>query len=342
MRKYTSLAVAVLLCITMLMGCSCASPSQRAEKSVQRLTIGFVKSVDEEEILSKSDEIKKLFKSEMIKQGYYVRDVEIEVGSSYEMIGRKLAIGEVDIGFVPGATYVLYEEYCDVILTALRKGLSIESDEPRVWNDNTPTSPTDKTVTYYRALILAGPSVRGQAMAEKVNNGEPLTWEELNMLRWGVMNSTSPAGYLYPSLWLKEKYNKKITNLKYVTELDAYSTAFEGLASESLDVICIYADARRDFEDKWRAEYGRPFNIWDETAVIGVTSGIYNDTVCVSRTTQVMNEALKEAIKNTFINIGNTEEGKEALSFYKHEGYVEADPEDYEPIRAAREVNNLK
>jgi phosphonate transport system substrate-binding protein len=55
-----------------------------------------------------------------------------------------------------------------------------------------------------------------------------------------------------------------------------------------------------------------------------------------------MNEALKEAIKNTFINIGNTEEGKEALSFYKHEGYVEADPEDYEPIRAAREVNNLK
>ena len=57
---------------------------------------------------------------------------------------------------------------------------------------------------------------------------------------------------------------------------------------------------------------------------------------------EVMNESLKEAIKNTFINIGNTEEGKEALSFYKHEGYVEADPEDYEPIRAAREVNNLK
>ena len=220
--------------------------------------------------------------------------------------------------------------------------MSIESDEPRVWNDNTPTSTTDKTVTYYRALILAGPSAKGQAMAEKVNNGEPLTWEELNMLRWGVMNSTSPAGYLYPSLWLKEKYNKKITNLKYVTEVDTYSTAFEGLASEALDVICIYADARRDFEDRWRSKYGRPFNIWDETAVIGVTSGIYNDTVCVSKTATVMDESLKEAIQQAFINIGNTEEGKKVLSFYKHEGYVEADPEDYEPIRAAREVNNLK
>ena len=38
----------------------------------------------------------------------------------------------------------------------------------------------------------------------------------------------------------------------------------------------------------------------------------------------------------------NTEEGKKILSFYKHDGYVAADPEDYEPIRAAREVNNLK
>ncbi|MBO4911441.1 MAG: PhnD/SsuA/transferrin family substrate-binding protein [Butyrivibrio sp.] len=342
MRKYASVVVAIFLCITMLMGCSCSSPSQRAEKSVQKLTIGFVKSVDEEEILNASETIKNLFKKEMIKQGYYVRDVVVEVGSSYEMVGRKLAIGDIDIGFVPGATYVLYEEYCDVILTALRRGLSIESDEPRVWNDNTPTGTTDKTVTYYRALILAGPSVRGQAMAAKVNNGEALSWEELNLLRWGVMNSTSPAGYLYPSLWLKEKYNKKITALKYVTEVDTYSTAFEGLASEALDVICIYADARRDFEGRWRSEFGRSYNIWDETAVIGVTSGIYNDTVCVSKTSPVMDEALKEAIKRAFINIGETEEGKKMMSFYRHEGYVEADPEDYEPIRAAREVNNIK
>ena len=342
MRKYASVVVAIFLCITMSMGCSCSSPSQRAEKSVQRLTIGFVKSVDEEEILNASETIKNLFKKEMIKQGYYVRDVVVEVGSSYEMVGRKLAIGDIDIGFVPGATYVLYEEYCDVILTALRRGLSIESDEPRVWNDNTPTGTTDKTVTYYRALILAGPSVRGQAMAAKVNNGEALSWEELNLLRWGVMNSTSPAGYLYPSLWLKEKYNKKITALKYVTEVDTYSTAFEGLASEALDVICIYADARRDFEGRWRSEFGRSYNIWDETAVIGVTSGIYNDTVCVSKTSPVMDEALKEAIKRAFINIGETEEGKKMMSFYRHEGYVEADPEDYEPIRAAREVNNIK
>lgn len=342
MRKYASVVVAIFLCITMLMGCSCSSPSQRAEKSVQKLTIGFVKSVDEEEILNASETIKNLFKKEIIKQGYYVRDVVVEVGSSYEMVGRKLAIGDIDIGFVPGATYVLYEEYCDVILTALRRGLSIESDEPRVWNDNTPTGTTDKTVTYYRALILAGPSVRGQAMAAKVNNGEALSWEELNLLRWGVMNSTSPAGYLYPSLWLKEKYNKKITALKYVTEVDTYSTAFEGLASEALDVICIYADARRDFEGRWRSEFGRSYNIWDETAVIGVTSGIYNDTVCVSKTSPVMDEALKEAIKRAFINIGETEEGKKMMSFYRHEGYVEADPEDYEPIRAAREVNNIK
>ena len=342
MRRFTSSIIAILLCIAVSVGCGCSSSSQKVEKSVPKLTIGFVRSVDEEEIITATEPLKDLLKTEMMKQGYYVREVEIVVGNKYEAIGRKLATGSVDIGFIPGATYVLYEGYCDIILTALRKGLSIESSEPRVWNENAPTSSVDKTVTFYRALLLAGPSDLGKALATKVNNGEALTWEELNSLKWGVMNSTSPAGYLYPSLWLKEKYDKRINNLSHVTEVDTYSTAFKGLSSGTFDVICIYADARRDFEGRWKSEFGRGESIWSETAVIGVTSGIYNDTVCVSRTSTVMDEGLKEAIKQAFINIGDSDEGKKIMSFYKHVGYVEADPEDYEPMRAAREINNIK
>jgi len=339
MRRYISKVIVFLLCISVLLGCS---SSKKIEKSIPKLTIGFVRSADEAEIMESSESLKGLLKSEMVKQGYYVRDVEIVVGSKYETIGRKLATGSIDIGFIPGATYVLYEEYCDLILTAIRKGLSIESSNPRVWNENAPTLTVDNTVKFYRALIIVGPSEKGRKMAEKVNNDEALTWEELNIMKWGIMNSTSPAGYLYPSLWLKEKYDKKINNLKSVTEVDTYSTAFKGLASGTFDVICIYADARRDFEGRWKSEFGRSENIWNETAVIGVTNGIYNDTICVSKTSDIMDEGVKEAIKQSFINIGNTSEGQSALSFYKHVGYVEADTEDYEPVRAAREINNIK
>ena len=35
------------------------------------------------------------------------------------------------------------------------------------WNDNAPTEPTTEQVTSYRALIIAGPSEKGQELAAK-------------------------------------------------------------------------------------------------------------------------------------------------------------------------------
>ena len=69
-----------------------------------------------------------------------------------------------------------------------------------------------------------------------------------------------------------------------------------------------YADARLDYADQWTSEFGRTNSIWDETNVIGVTEGIYNDTISVTKDPSMTPE-LKEAIQKAFINIGNTEEG---------------------------------
>lgn len=32
---------------------------------------------------------------------------------------------------------------------------------------------------YYKSIIIAGPSAKGQELAAKVNNGEELTWDVL-------------------------------------------------------------------------------------------------------------------------------------------------------------------
>ena len=43
-----------------------------------------------------------------------------------------LSAGTADVGLIPANTYLLYDDGCDVILTATRDGLSVDDDDPRL------------------------------------------------------------------------------------------------------------------------------------------------------------------------------------------------------------------
>lgn len=307
-------------------------------KSIDVLKIGFVPSKDPEEIVTATDPLKQMLIDELGELGYKVGKVEITVGTSYEAVGEALSAGTTDVGLIPGGTFVLYDDGCEVLLTATRNGLSIDSDSAKDWNDAKPTEQTTDQVTSYRALMIAGPSDAGKAIAEKVNAGDELTWDDVNALNWSVMGSSSPAGYIYPSLWLKEQFDHNITDLAHAVQSDSYGSAFARLASGQVDVLCTYADGRIDYEDKWQSEYARPAGIWDETNVIGVTPAIYNDTVSVSKSSKIMDDDFKNALAEAFINIGNTDEGKEVIAIYSHMGYQKANDSDYDSERDAQEM----
>ncbi len=315
------------------------STSQAAENTaIDTLRIAFVPSREPEEIITATEPLKQLLTDELAKLGYDVGEVEITVGTSYEAVGEALSAGTADVGLIPGGTYVLYDDGCDVLLTATRDGLSIDSDSAKDWNDNAPTEPTTEQVTSYRALMIAGPSEKGQELAAKINAGEQLTWEDVSSANWSVANSSSPAGYIYPSLWLQENFDKNITDLPHAVQSDSYGSAFARLASGQVDILCTYADARRDYEDEWTSEYAMTNSIWEDTAVVGVTPAIYNDTISVSKTSPIMDDAFKAALSEAFINIGNTEEGKEVIAIYSHNGYMPAQSSDYDSERAAQEM----
>jgi phosphonate transport system substrate-binding protein len=196
-------------------------------------------------------------------------------------------------------------------------------------------------VTYYRALMIAGPSDAGKAVADKVNSGEDLTWDDFDSLNWGVMGPTSSAGYIYPALWMKDKFGKTITDLSHAVQCDSYGTAFARLAQGQIDALCVYADGRRDYEDKWTSDYAMTNSIWDDTNVIGVTEPIYNDTISVSKNSEVMQDAdFKSALQQAFINIGNSDEGKQVIAIYSHEGYEPAQDSNYDGERQAQELLN--
>ena len=338
------LAIVLVLCAVLTM-----SAAAFAEQSFDKLTLEFVPSKDADVIIAGTANLPELVKAEMKNLGYDIGEVDITVGTSYDATGEAMSAGAIDLGWLPGGTYALYSDDTDVILTATRNGLSNDSTNPADWNGEANKTLKDgPQVTFYRALVYAAPTEYGKKLAEKVNNGEALTWEDLDGASWAVQKTSSSAGYIYPTMWLMNNYDgKKISDLSKVTTLDSgYGTAFSMAAAEQVDIIVCYADGRNDYEASWniptdqqdetgKQGMGREASIWDELNVIGVTDGIYNDTVAVSKESQYYTPELVEALQNCFINIINTEEGKAIFDVYSHTGYATAVDSDYDGARQA-------
>ena len=343
--------LAVLLTVLMVFGCVSALADN---VKMDKLTFEFVPSKDADVIITGTKNLPELVKAEMAKLGYDIGEVEITVGTNYNATGEAMAAGSIDVGWLPGGTYAIYSanKEVDVILTATRAGLSNDSEDPTTWNgDANKTLPTDQQVTFYRSLIYATPSEYGKQLAAKVNAGEALTWEDLAKATWAVAATSSSAGYIYPTMWLMENYDgKKITDIQAeggnVIQL-GYGDAFAQAAAEQVDIICCYADGRRDYEIAWnlpvdqkdetgKQGMGREDSIWNEMNVIGVTEGIYNDTVAVTTAKpEIYNPEFINALQTALINIINTDEGKEIFSVYSHTGYAIATDSDYDGARAA-------
>lgn len=319
------------------------TPEAPENEKIDTLKVSFVPSRDPDEIVTATDPLKGLLTEELANLGFDVGEVEINVGTTYEAVGEALSAGTTDVGLIPGGTYVLYDDGAEVILTATRAALSNDSENPADWNDNKPTEGlSDEQATYYRSLLIAGPSEKGQELAEKVNNGEALTWDDISSARLSVQSTSSSAGYIYPTLWLQANYEKSITDLDQSIQSNGYGDTFAKLAAEQADVVVVYADARRDNEENWIGDFGRDVSIWDETNVIGVTQPIYNDTVSVSKNADVMSDALKQALQDAFMNIAQTDAGREVISIYNHEGYQKAGAADYDGERDAQDfLRNL-
>jgi len=341
-KKFLSLLLAVLMVLSV-------SAAMADAIHMDKLTLEFVPSKDADVIITGTKNLPELLQAEMLLQGYDIDEIDITVGTSYEATGEAMAAGSIDIGWLPGGTYALFSDEVDVILTATRAGLSNDSTDPTTWNgDANKTLPTEDQVTFYRSLIYATPSAYGQELAAKVNAGEALTWDDLNAASWAVLKTSSSAGYIYPTLWLMENYDgKKLTDLANVVTLSGYGEAFAQAAAEAVDIVVCYADGRRDYEAAWllptteadatgKAGMGRSESIWNELNVIGVTSGIYNDTVSITKADpEVYNPEFIAAIQTALINIINTDEGKAIFSVYSHTGYAIAQDSDYDAARKA-------
>ena len=180
MKKIFALLLAVVMTLGLLAGCGTAAETPDTEapateapaaeepaaeptaKKIDTLKVAFVPSREPQEIITVTEPLKEMLKNELAALGYEVGEVEITVGTTYEAVGEGLEAGTIDVGLIPGGTYVLYDDGAEVILTATRDGLSKDSDNAKDWNDGQPTEASDRQAVSYRALFIAGPSEKGK------------------------------------------------------------------------------------------------------------------------------------------------------------------------------------
>ena len=348
MKKLLTIMLAALMVFTLTACSGGNSGNQGGEDTggvvlLDSLKLQFVPSRPADEIITTTDGLGELLIEELSKRGYEVGEVTIDVSSSFEAAGEALSAGSVDLAWLPSGTYIVYSDEVEVILTATRAGLSNDSTDPKEWNGlENKTLRDGPQVSYYKGLIYAGPSPKGQELAAKIAAGEKLTWEDVDSAVWGVASSvTSNAGYSFPTKWLMDNFDgKKITDLSQVVQGN-YADNFQKLAAEQVDITVCYADGRTDYEEDWEtptsettskgAGWGRPATIWEECNVIGVTDNIYNDTIAITKAKpEVYNEDFIKAFQDSMIAISATEKGKQIIGIYTHEGYLPAKDSDYE------------
>ena len=159
MKKKIAMLLAAALCMGTFAGCgnSASNNSSAADNNttdntaaategsdvaasadnvkIDTLNVYFVPSRDPDEIVTATEPLANLMQTELAGLGYDIGEVKITVGTTFEAVGEALAAGTADVGFIPGGTYVLYDDGADVILTATRDGLNKDSDNPADWND---------------------------------------------------------------------------------------------------------------------------------------------------------------------------------------------------------------
>ena len=346
MKKFLATLLSLALCLGVATGCagketpaanSGKDVAETGVKEIPSLKIAFSPYADADQITTATEPLEQLLQAKLLEKGYDVKEIDMTVGTSYTAVGEALSAGSADLGFISGGNYVLFSDDCDVLLTALRYAINKDSENPADWNDGTIEENTEDMSTYYRCILLAGPSEKGQELLSKVNAGEELTWDDLNSATWAVLNPTSASGYIYPSLWLQEHYGKGISDLDNVVECDSHTTSVARLAAGQVDVMVSYGHIRIKNAPIWESDFGGTAPMVEQTGVIGVTDGIYNDMIAYSKTSDTMaDEAFRQAVGESFIELAQTEEGQEIFGVFSQVGYDWGSDSDYDGERAAQ------
>ncbi len=137
----------------------------------------------------------------------------------------------------------------------------------------------------------------------------------------------STAGFLYPALQLLDADIDPIDDVEEIFA-GGHDNSVISVYQGDADVGVSFNDAREDVVEQFD-------DVGEELVVFAWSDPIPNDGFAVA---PGLPDDFKEAVSEALRDIADTEEGAEVLNdLYNIDGLVEADPEDFEVIREARD-----
>lgn len=336
MKKISRFLMASLCSMTVL--ASCGTTDGELEKVVVRFVPSNAALADPA-LLVKIKSIEYMLEEKI--EGY---DFDLDTSTSYEALTEAMISGQVHVGFLTSQQYafVTTEEpgKVEVILSSVRdayaaqidsQGAPITNLDTIIDNVNAPGyaaqyHETVKVSSYYSMLLVktedynAGFDSVADLVGKKVATG----------------SVSSGSGFVYPSVLLHDNglsftagTPANNTQVQNVTISGGHQSQILALLNGEVDASFAFLDARKSSVfDAYNAVEGQ--DVFADTKVIALTTGIYNDTISVVSS---MKETLKTALEQAFLEIIETPVGLQALSVYNHTGYLVADDADYEGER---------
>jgi len=334
MKKLSTLLLPLLFAFPILAGCS-SVPDGDPEEIIVRF-VPSSKALSDPAMLLKIKGIEAILEAKIPGHKF-----DLDVTTSYDTLTEAMISGQVHVGFLTSQqyAYVTTEEpgKVEVLLSSVRNAYAIQFDaegneitdkEQLIAAINAPgyraaTHATEKVSSYYAMLIVKDDSTITSVAdleGKKVATGP----------------QTSGSGYVYPALLLHQNGLSFTTGTPGADEVQAveieggHQSQITAMINGDTDAAFAFLDARTNTTafDAYNAVEGQ--NIFEDTRVVALSNGIYNDTISAITS---LSEGLKTAIEDAFMEIIETEFGLEALSIYSHTGYKVADDADYDGER---------
>ena len=289
-----------VMLLTTLAACGSGNTSSSSEKeSKEKLVVQFVPTNNDGSMEAKAKPFAKYLSKKLD------REVEVTLATDYSTIVEAMSSGQVDVGIMPPAAYVQAKDAgaADAILTSQLGDYDQETGLPL----------KDKLTNTFKGEVL----VRADSGLNKLT--------DLKGKNIATLSPNSASGYIYPVAELKDAGIDPTADTKMTTVNDIPSE-ITAVLNKQMDAALVFEGARNVFASNF------PDNdLFKDLKVLYLTKGdIPNDAIAVQPD---MSKDLKAKIKETFLNMKDDKDGKEAMALWGHQGYEEAADSAYDTIR---------
>lgn len=270
----------------------------KAEAEEKALEVQFVPTNNDGSMQAKAEPFAKYLSEKL------GREVNVTLATDYSTIVQAMASGQVDIGIMPPAAYTQARDMgaAEALLTSVLGAFDDETGEPL----------EGETTGSFRAEIL----VKADSDLKEV--------KDLVGKNIATLNPSSASGYIYPIAELKNQGIDLVSeaNLTVVNDIPSMITA----------ILNGQQDAGFSFQGT-RYVFSKAFpdnKLPEDLKVLYLSEGeIPNDAIAVQ---PKMDADLKEKVKQTFLEMNQSDEGKDIMALWNHLGYVEADESVYDTV----------